>query len=128
MCAASLSICSHSMADALFPGDWQVSFLTESSTSSAWSFCASLPWPFRLEADDVVRSGVGLKEGWPWQVVIIIGFGGIGLSTASLPTIAITYAVDCVRPFPRHTFAAVANPALAHSTSPWRARFSASPR
>lgn len=29
--------------------------------------------------------------------MIIVGFGCIGLSTASLPTIAITYAVDCVR-------------------------------
>lgn len=49
-----------------------------------------------------LNSGVGLANGWPWEAVIILGYGCIGAATSSLPTIAITYAVDCVR-LPPHT-------------------------
>jgi MFS family permease len=42
--------------------------------------------------------GVGFQSGWPWEAVIIIGFFLVGLITVSIPTIAITYAVDCYKP------------------------------
>lgn len=42
--------------------------------------------------------GVGVQEQWAWQAVIIIGFGFIGLQVVAIPTIAITYAIDCYKP------------------------------
>jgi MFS family permease len=34
--------------------------------------------------------GVGFDHKWPWEAVIIIGFGGVGLMTVSVSTIGIT--------------------------------------
>ncbi|PNP47867.1 hypothetical protein TGAMA5MH_00919 [Trichoderma gamsii] len=42
--------------------------------------------------------GVGLQEKWPWPAIIIIGFGFIGVQVVAIPTITITYAIDCYRP------------------------------
>jgi MFS family permease len=42
--------------------------------------------------------GVGFQSGWPWEVVIIVGFFLVGVIVVSIPTIAITYAVDCYKP------------------------------
>lgn len=41
---------------------------------------------------------VGLQEKWPWPAVIIIGFGFVGIQVVAIPTITITYAIDCYRP------------------------------
>ncbi|KAK9446899.1 MFS general substrate transporter [Limtongia smithiae] len=46
----------------------------------------------------IVVIGIGFDHGWPWQAIIIIGFGGIGLLNVSLSTIGITYAVDSYKP------------------------------
>jgi hypothetical protein len=42
--------------------------------------------------------GVGLQDKWPWPAVIIIGFGFVGVQVVAIPTISITYAIDCYRP------------------------------
>lgn len=42
--------------------------------------------------------GVGLQDKWPWPAVIVIGFGFVGLQVVAIPTIAITYAIDCYKP------------------------------
>ncbi|KAL6831602.1 hypothetical protein V8C40DRAFT_262911 [Trichoderma camerunense] len=46
----------------------------------------------------LVVFSVGLQEKWPWPAVIIIGFGFVGIQVVAIPTIAITYAIDCYRP------------------------------
>ncbi|CAK7216214.1 hypothetical protein SEUCBS140593_002800 [Sporothrix eucalyptigena] len=51
-----------------------------------------------LSAVALVVVAVGLDRQWPWEAVIIVGFGGTGLMTVSLSTICITYAVDCYKP------------------------------
>ncbi|CAK7224176.1 hypothetical protein SCUCBS95973_005431 [Sporothrix curviconia] len=51
-----------------------------------------------LSAVALVVVADGLDRHWPWEAVIIVGFGGTGLMTVSLSTISITYAVDCYKP------------------------------
>lgn len=45
-----------------------------------------------------VVGGVGTQELWPWQAILICGYGFSGLSVTTVPTIAIAYAVDCFKP------------------------------
>jgi hypothetical protein len=42
--------------------------------------------------------GVGLQDKWPWPAIIVIGFGFVGVQVVAIPTISITYAIDCYRP------------------------------
>jgi hypothetical protein len=51
-----------------------------------------------LSAVGLVVAGVGFTYHWPWAVVVILGYGGTGLSVTSVPTIAIAYAIDCYKP------------------------------
>ncbi|EXM17756.1 hypothetical protein V3481_015257 [Fusarium oxysporum f. sp. vasinfectum] len=46
----------------------------------------------------LVAFGVGLQGKWPWPAVIIVGFGFVGVQVVAIPTISITYAIDCYRP------------------------------
>ncbi|KAL6884458.1 hypothetical protein GGI43DRAFT_426772 [Trichoderma evansii] len=46
----------------------------------------------------VIAFGVGLQDKWPWPAIIIIGFGFVGIQVVAIPTITITYAIDCYRP------------------------------
>lgn len=43
-------------------------------------------------------AAAGLKYEWPWAVIVIFGFGSAGLALSSIPTIGITYAIDCYKP------------------------------
>ena len=42
--------------------------------------------------------GVGIQDKWPWPAVIVVGFGLVGFQVVTIPTIAITYAIDCYKP------------------------------
>jgi Major Facilitator Superfamily len=42
--------------------------------------------------------GVGYQNHWPWEAVIILGFTCVGMITVAIPTITITYAIDCYKP------------------------------
>ncbi|KAH8660421.1 serine/threonine kinase 16 [Xylariales sp. PMI_506] len=42
--------------------------------------------------------GLGGQYKWPWEAIIIVGMGFFGFLTVSLPTVAITYAIDCYKP------------------------------
>ncbi|EON65741.1 hypothetical protein W97_04980 [Coniosporium apollinis CBS 100218] len=42
--------------------------------------------------------GVGFQHQWPWEPVIIVGFALVGVLSVSIPTITITYAIDCYKP------------------------------
>ncbi|KAK3110093.1 hypothetical protein LTR53_015974 [Teratosphaeriaceae sp. CCFEE 6253] len=45
-----------------------------------------------------VVGAVGYEKLWPWQAIVVCGFGFCGLAVTSMPTIAIAYAVDCYKP------------------------------
>lgn len=51
-----------------------------------------------LTAIGIVIGGVGYQLHWPWESILIIGYGFTGLSVTSLPTIATAYAIDCYKP------------------------------
>jgi hypothetical protein len=42
--------------------------------------------------------GVGYQRHWRWEVIVIIGFTLVGVQVVAIPTIAITYAIDCYKP------------------------------
>jgi len=45
-----------------------------------------------------VVGAVGYERLWPWQAIVICGFGFSGLAVTSIPSIAIAYAIDCYKP------------------------------
>ncbi|QIW95959.1 hypothetical protein AMS68_001477 [Peltaster fructicola] len=45
-----------------------------------------------------VVGAVGYERLWPWQAILVCGFGFSGLAVTAIPTIAIAYAVDCYKP------------------------------
>ncbi|PQE14259.1 MFS transporter protein [Rutstroemia sp. NJR-2017a BVV2] len=45
----------------------------------------------------MVVTGVGYQRQWPWEAIIIIGYGFIGIEIVGIPTIVIAYAVDCYK-------------------------------
>jgi MFS family permease len=45
-----------------------------------------------------IVGAVGYQRLWPWQAIIVCGFGFSGLAVTSIPGIAIAYAVDCYKP------------------------------
>ncbi|GIZ44837.1 hypothetical protein CKM354_000802300 [Cercospora kikuchii] len=45
-----------------------------------------------------VVGAVGYQRHWPWQAIIVCGFGFSGLAVTSIPSIAIAYAIDCYKP------------------------------
>ncbi|KAJ2893261.1 serine/threonine kinase 16 [Zalerion maritima] len=51
-----------------------------------------------LSALGIIITGLGFEYGWPWEAVIVVGFGNIGLMTVALSTVGITYAVDSYKP------------------------------
>jgi MFS family permease len=48
-----------------------------------------------LSAIGMVVVGVGFDRKWPWEAVIVVGFGAVGLMTVSLSTIGITVCNPC---------------------------------
>lgn len=53
---------------------------------------------FLIITTSVGIAAAGLKYYWPWEIIVIFGFGSAGLMLSSLPTVAITYAIDCYKP------------------------------
>ncbi|KAF2214004.1 hypothetical protein CERZMDRAFT_57994 [Cercospora zeae-maydis SCOH1-5] len=45
-----------------------------------------------------VVGAVGYQRHWPWQAIVVCGFGFSGLAVTSIPSIAIAYAIDCYKP------------------------------
>ena len=45
-----------------------------------------------------VVGAVGYQRLWPWEAILVCGFGFSGLAVTSIPTISIAYAVDCYKP------------------------------
>lgn len=62
---------------------------------------ALLPFAICTIIGSVVLS-VGFQHGWPWEVVVIVGFTLIGVQVAAVSGIAITYVVSSTRGFASH--------------------------
>ncbi|KAF1966864.1 MFS general substrate transporter [Bimuria novae-zelandiae CBS 107.79] len=56
-------------------------------------------WPFMLLTMlSAILGGVGYQQHWGWGHIVVWGYSFAGFSVTSVPTIAITYAIDCYKP------------------------------
>jgi hypothetical protein len=46
----------------------------------------------------LILGGIGYQCQWPWGHIVVWGYAFAGLSVTSVPTIAISYAIDCYKP------------------------------
>ena len=40
----------------------------------------------------------GYQNSWPWEVIVIVGYGCAGIQVTALPAIASAYAIDSYKP------------------------------
>ncbi|RDL35796.1 uncharacterized protein BP5553_06408 [Venustampulla echinocandica] len=45
-------------------------------------------------------AAVGYQRHWPWAVIVVVGYGFVGVEVVSIPAIVISYAVDCYKHIP----------------------------
>lgn len=69
----------------------------------------------------LVIGGIGYTRHWPWEVIVVLGYGFGGFSVTTVPTIAIAYAIDCYKPLSGEIMvvATVLKNTLAFSYSYW---------
>ena len=58
---------------------------------------AMIPY-FAIMVLGCIVIGLGYQHGWPWEVVVVLGYSCIGIQVVALPAIAVAYAVDCYKP------------------------------
>ncbi|EPE02698.1 mfs transporter [Ophiostoma piceae UAMH 11346] len=67
---------------------------------------AIVPYVAALIVGSVVTA-VGYDRHWPWQVIVIVGYGLLGMQVTALPSIVSTYAIDSYRPVTGSMFVAI---------------------
>lgn len=67
---------------------------------------AMVPYVLAMVIGSVVVA-VGYDHHWPWQVIVVIGYGLLGVQVAALPSIVSTYAIDSYRPVTGSMFVAI---------------------
>ncbi|CAK7206981.1 hypothetical protein SEUCBS139899_009788 [Sporothrix eucalyptigena] len=67
---------------------------------------AMIPYVLAMIIGSVVTA-VGYDHHWPWQVIVVIGYGLLGVQVAALPSIVSTYAIDSYRPVTGSMFVAI---------------------
>lgn len=48
----------------------------------------------------MVVTAVGYQRGWPWEVVVVVGYGLVGVQVVGVPAVVISYAVDSYKSLP----------------------------
>lgn len=48
----------------------------------------------------MVVTAVGYQRGWPWEAVVIVGYGLVGVQVVGVPAVIISYAVDSYKSLP----------------------------
>lgn len=48
----------------------------------------------------MVVTAVGYQRGWPWEVVVVVGYGLVGIEVVGVPAVVISYAVDSYKSLP----------------------------
>jgi len=67
---------------------------------------AMIPYVIIMFIGNIVVS-IGYERKWPWQAIVVIGFGCAGIQVAALPGIVSTYAVDSYKPVAGSLFVAI---------------------
>lgn len=80
--------------------DWLVRKLTARNNDvrePEMRLLAMIPYfAFMVLGCAVVAAGYAYL--WPWEAIVVIGYGCVGLQVIALPTIAVAYAVDSYKP------------------------------
>ena len=88
------------VATAVLLSDWWAKRMTRNNDGireAEFRLPALIPYVAFFIISHVVGA-VGYQRAWPWQAILVCGFGFSGLAVTSIPTIAIAYAVDCYKP------------------------------
>lgn len=48
----------------------------------------------------MVVTAVGYQRGWPWEVIVVVGYGLVGVEVVGVPAVVISYAVDSYKSLP----------------------------
>lgn len=48
----------------------------------------------------MVIIAVGYQRSWPWEAIVIVGYGSVGIQVVGIPAIVISYAVDSYKSLP----------------------------
>ncbi|KAI8410919.1 hypothetical protein FOFC_07513 [Fusarium oxysporum] len=67
---------------------------------------AMIPFVLIMVLGNVITA-LGYQFGWPWQPIVVIGYGCAGIQVAALPSIVSTYAVDSYKPVAGALFVAI---------------------
>lgn len=72
----------------------------------------------------MVVTAVGHQRGWPWEAVVIVGYGLVGVQVVGIPSIVISYAVDSYKSLPGEIMIAATIVKNTFGVSgPWPLRF-----
>lgn len=80
--------------------DWVANYLTKRNNGvrePEMRLVTMLPYVLIMIIGSVVTA-VGYDYHWPWEVIVVIGYGCLGMQVTSLPSIASTYAIDSYKP------------------------------
>ncbi|KAI1848466.1 hypothetical protein JX265_008752 [Neoarthrinium moseri] len=89
--------------------DWVAAYFTKRNggiREPEMRLPAMIPYVFILIIGTVVMA-VGYDDHWAWQVIVIVGWGCLGIQVAALPAIASTYAIDSYKPATGSLFVAI---------------------
>ena len=48
----------------------------------------------------MVITAVGYQQSWPWEAIVVVGYGCVGIQVVGIPAIVISYAVDSYKTLP----------------------------
>lgn len=48
----------------------------------------------------MVVTALGYQRGWPWEAVVVVGYGLVGVEVVGVPAVVISYAVDSYKSLP----------------------------
>lgn len=80
--------------------DWVAAYLTRRNNGirePEMRLPAMIPYMLLLVLGSVVMA-VGYDNYWPWQAIVIVGYGALGMQVAAIPSIASTYGIDSYKP------------------------------
>ncbi|KAI0003894.1 major facilitator superfamily domain-containing protein [Xylariaceae sp. FL0662B] len=89
--------------------DWIAAYLTKRNNGvrePEMRLLAMIPYVAVMIIGSVVL-GVGYDYHWPWPVIVVLGYGCLGIQVSALPSIASTYAVDSYKPVTGSLFVAI---------------------
>ncbi|KAI1842068.1 hypothetical protein JX266_011719 [Neoarthrinium moseri] len=89
--------------------DWIAAYLTKKNggvREPEMRLPAMIPYVLIMIIGSVITA-VGYDYHWPWQAIVVVGWGCLGMQVSALPSIASTYAIDSYKPVTGSLFVAI---------------------